>query len=164
MRPQALRRPAGRNNRKPPGYEWLPFRSVQTRYGAARGTRTPDPVITNDVLYQLSYCGGPSARFEASSGIATYYCRRVKAPAPDIGQRPAWQGKRGTQGQRATSGRPSRSHLLVCTSSFLKFCEPGCGMARGSINRARKTSRISCGSGRESRASHRPGRAQAAAS
>src|SRR3984893_7042678 len=27
--------------------------------GAARGIRTPDPVITNDVLYQLSYCGGP---------------------------------------------------------------------------------------------------------
>ena len=25
--------------------------------GAARGIRTPDPVITNDVLYQLSYCG-----------------------------------------------------------------------------------------------------------
>ena len=30
-----------------------------SQYGAARGTRTPDPVITNDVLYQLSYCGGP---------------------------------------------------------------------------------------------------------
>ncbi len=29
------------------------------RAGAARGTRTPDPVITNDVLYQLSYCGEP---------------------------------------------------------------------------------------------------------
>src|SRR6185437_6109334 len=27
--------------------------------GAARGIRTPDPVITNDVLYQLSYCGEP---------------------------------------------------------------------------------------------------------
>jgi hypothetical protein len=26
--------------------------------GAARGIRTPDPIITNDVLYQLSYCGG----------------------------------------------------------------------------------------------------------
>jgi hypothetical protein len=29
--------------------------------GAAEGTRTPDPIITNDVLYQLSYsgpCGG----------------------------------------------------------------------------------------------------------
>ena len=25
--------------------------------GAAEGTRTPDPIITNDVLYQLSYCG-----------------------------------------------------------------------------------------------------------
>ena len=29
----------------------------RTRCGAARGTRTPDPIITNDVLYQLSYCG-----------------------------------------------------------------------------------------------------------
>src|SRR3954454_15257600 len=28
-------------------------------FGAARGIRTPDPVITNDVLYRLSYCGGP---------------------------------------------------------------------------------------------------------
>jgi hypothetical protein len=25
--------------------------------GAARGIRTPDPLITNEVLYQLSYCG-----------------------------------------------------------------------------------------------------------
>ena len=29
--------------------------------GAAEGTRTPDPIITNDVLYQLSYTG-PVAR------------------------------------------------------------------------------------------------------
>ena len=29
--------------------------------GAANRTRTCDPVITNDVLYQLSYCGGPNA-------------------------------------------------------------------------------------------------------
>jgi hypothetical protein len=28
--------------------------------GAANRTRTCDPVITNDVLYQLSYCGEPS--------------------------------------------------------------------------------------------------------
>ena len=34
--------------------------------GAARGIRTPDPVITNDVLYQLSYCGEPArARLRA---------------------------------------------------------------------------------------------------
>ena len=25
--------------------------------GAGEGTRTPDPIITNDVLYQLSYSG-----------------------------------------------------------------------------------------------------------
>ena len=31
-------------------------------FGAARGTRTPDPIITNDVLYQLSYCGGALQR------------------------------------------------------------------------------------------------------
>ncbi len=30
--------------------------------GAARGIRTPDPIITNDVLYQLSYCGLHSTR------------------------------------------------------------------------------------------------------
>jgi hypothetical protein len=28
--------------------------------GAAEGTRTPDPIITNDVLYQLSYSGVPA--------------------------------------------------------------------------------------------------------
>lgn len=33
--------------------------------GAGEGTRTPDPIITNDVLYQLSYtgtlpCSGPT--------------------------------------------------------------------------------------------------------
>lgn len=56
----ALRRPAGRDNRKPPGYAWLPFGPVRTGYGAANRTRTCDPVITNDVLYQLSYCGEPS--------------------------------------------------------------------------------------------------------
>ncbi len=30
---------------------------VLRRSGAAEGTRTPDPIITNDVLYQLSYSG-----------------------------------------------------------------------------------------------------------
>ena len=32
-------------------------RTLQLAPGAARGIRTPDPIITNDVLYQLSYCG-----------------------------------------------------------------------------------------------------------
>ena len=29
--------------------------------GAAREIRTPDPLITNEVLYQLSYCGAHPA-------------------------------------------------------------------------------------------------------
>jgi hypothetical protein len=53
--------------------------------GAANRTRTCDPVITNDVLYQLSYCGEPSR----ASG------NRLKTLAPDNGQRPVLQEKRG---------------------------------------------------------------------
>src|SRR6516164_10600848 len=34
-----------------------PKLAKQAKAGAARGIRTPDPIITNDVLYQLSYCG-----------------------------------------------------------------------------------------------------------
>ena len=30
---------------------------MKTESGAAEETRTPDPIITNDVLYQLSYSG-----------------------------------------------------------------------------------------------------------
>jgi hypothetical protein len=53
--------------------------------GAANRTRTCDPVITNDVLYQLSYCGGPNV------GVR----EEPKTPAPDIGHSPDWQEKRG---------------------------------------------------------------------
>ena len=35
------------------------FRKIS---GAAEGTRTPDPIITNDVLYQLSYSGPGAER------------------------------------------------------------------------------------------------------
>ena len=36
--------------------------------GAARGIRTPDPLITNEVLYQLSYCGDRASAREAEAG------------------------------------------------------------------------------------------------
>jgi hypothetical protein len=62
--------------------------SIGIKSGAANRTRTCDPVITNDVLYQLSYCGGPCG-FGFGNGL--------KTPAPDIGQRPVWQEKRGLQ-------------------------------------------------------------------
>jgi hypothetical protein len=32
----------------------------QGKTGAEEGIRTPDPIITNDVLYQLSYSGPQS--------------------------------------------------------------------------------------------------------
>ena len=35
----------------------LIFLNNWSESGAAEGTRTPDPIITNDVLYQLSYSG-----------------------------------------------------------------------------------------------------------
>ena len=40
-------------------------------FGAARGIRTPDPVITNDVLYRLSYCGGPCSSRAQRDGLKT---------------------------------------------------------------------------------------------
>ena len=48
--------PGGGNGHKAP---WLMAAGIG-RVGAAEGTRTPDPIITNDVLYQLSYCGARS--------------------------------------------------------------------------------------------------------
>src|SRR5260370_33004186 len=58
--------------------------SDSKKAGAANRTRTCDPVITNDVLYQLSYCGGPSGAFR--NGLKTL--------APDIGPGPILQEKR----------------------------------------------------------------------
>jgi hypothetical protein len=49
--------------------------------GAARGIRTPDPIITNDVLYQLSYCGvrgGSNRRVSLSHANSIYQARRRK--------------------------------------------------------------------------------------
>jgi hypothetical protein len=44
----------------------LTVEGIFRRAGAANRTRTCDPVITNDVLYQLSYCGGPNAALGVS--------------------------------------------------------------------------------------------------
>ena len=42
---------------------------VGEKNGAGEGTRTPDPIITNDVLYQLSYSG-------AGRLLATFLAKR----------------------------------------------------------------------------------------
>ena len=46
-------------------------------YGAARENRTPDPRITNALLYQLSYCGAANER----GGILTRGINRRKTGA-----------------------------------------------------------------------------------
>ena len=38
---------------------------------ADAGTRTPDPIITSDVLYQLSYVGGGTQFSPAQDSIVT---------------------------------------------------------------------------------------------
>src|SRR5690242_19404210 len=63
---------------------YLCVRAGHENTGAARGTRTPDPVITNDVLYQLSYCGGPS-KTTSEAGRSAW--------PPGIGHGSDWQGK-----------------------------------------------------------------------
>gem|GEM_PF-2990385 len=53
--------------------------------GAAEGTRTPDPIITNDVLYQLSYSGNlPEASRDAARNPDL--CR-VRRYLPELGAR-----------------------------------------------------------------------------
>jgi hypothetical protein len=64
-----IHRPVGRTS-KPAGTAM--GTNLLDSIGAARGIRTPDPVITNDVLYQLSYCGKPlrPRSAGASGGVA----------------------------------------------------------------------------------------------
>jgi hypothetical protein len=50
------------------GYDWPkawsgPAMTAQSRLEADAGTRTPDPFITSEVLYQLSYVGGTIASY-----------------------------------------------------------------------------------------------------
>ena len=49
--------------------------------GAGEGTRTPDPIITNDVLYQLSYTG--TSRMRPKSPDPSL-CGGLIAPPPGI--------------------------------------------------------------------------------
>src|ERR1700678_762869 len=62
------------------GRLWTP---LEGRAGAAKRIRTPDPRITNALLYQLSYCGV----FEAGGILTRSITRRKTGIAPcDIAQ------------------------------------------------------------------------------
>ncbi len=56
---QGIRRPRGRDRRR----QGASISSANVVAGAARGTRTPDPRITNAMLYRLSYCGTRADRY-----------------------------------------------------------------------------------------------------
>src|SRR6201985_3533499 len=76
--------------------------------GAARGIRTPDPVITNDVLYQLSYCGGPCGAFGQSRKTLAHLisgsARLCKNSKVGVAGKPAvWAAK-------AAGFGPNRAH------------------------------------------------------
>jgi hypothetical protein len=75
------------------------FKEFFERTGAANRTRTCDPVITNDVLYQLSYCGGPNA----ASGVSRKRPHLISGMAP-IGKKNA--------GQRSVFKRSMPSDLI----------------------------------------------------
>jgi hypothetical protein len=62
-------------------------RKVNGKNGAAEGIRTPDPIITNDVLYQLSYRG-------ASGLDAGRYAAGNAAPRGVLITASGLQGKR----------------------------------------------------------------------
>src|SRR5690606_41604665 len=83
------------------------FRSAALkRSGAAEGTRTPDPIITNDVLYQLSYCGaeGPVAGSDGRS-----FTGRFRPAQGARADRPAGEPPRS---EEHTSELQSREKLV----------------------------------------------------
>ena len=76
------------SNSLPQGREQINHRIFQRRTGAGDRTRTYDPIITNDVLYQLSYTGAAlgyscmkNARQE-ETGPRKHKCFAAYDPAP----------------------------------------------------------------------------------
>ncbi len=71
--------------------------------GAAEGTRTPDPIITNDVLYQLSYCGPREATSYKTRRPRATVMWRPAARAARLGRATSRRG--GAQGGAGSARR-----------------------------------------------------------
>lgn len=105
--------------------------------GAANRTRTCDPVITNDVLYQLSYCGGPNA----ASGVSRQRPHLISGMAP-IGKKNAvptkrFQAKHGlgldpwaSSGSHQENASKQESRRLVAAPAGQKS-SPAAGLGLG---------------------------------
>ena len=90
---------------------------VSERSGAAEGTRTPDPIITNDVLYQLSYSGHRALLLRRPAKVnwprdhSQAMRRNEFRPLTDDANR----GVRSTNAQRSRAfHRPRRKVFRAC--------------------------------------------------
>jgi hypothetical protein len=92
--------------------------------GAARGIRTPDPLITNEVLYQLSYCGAAiEPAWGRSIGAAVY------ADFGGFGNISVRESSRA-EAARAEPGRGSMAAARIaarCRLERLIAAAPSCG-------------------------------------
>jgi hypothetical protein len=77
---------------------------------ADAGTRTPDPIITSDVLYQLSYVGGENQSSPAQDSIVTSVPTGVK------GQTSAAAAS-GSSTQPRLCGVPNDARGNACSAS-----------------------------------------------
>ena len=94
---------------------------LETDGGAARGIRTPDPLITNEVLYQLSYCGpGPNAdRGRRSIGRARQ--GRLIAARPALGKAGTGRRPRQTSRSDVSSSRRNAATSARSTPGAMKL-------------------------------------------
>jgi hypothetical protein len=103
--------------------------------GAARGIRTPDPLITNEVLYQLSYCGigfaldpypsrrGPSTRNLPANHQTPVLGIDVHGSAGALASPFCKSSMEMLSGERMNAMRPSRGGRLIVTPAAIRLAQ-----------------------------------------
>ena len=90
----------------------------ERRFGAARGIRTPDPIITNDVLYQLSYCG-PCGSWRPRRREQAFHRRR-----PFYRASAAFSSRDAQANEPISSRRPQANSTAPAGAGFRPRCAP----------------------------------------
>ena len=75
-----------------------PYEVVLSKVGAGRRTRTPDLLITNQLLYQLSYTSGSTSMIDYTHG--GFFCQGFFEKIFPLGKR---SGKKGRNGENSDS-------------------------------------------------------------
>ena len=101
------------------------------RAGAARGIRTPDPVITNDVLYRLSYCGDLAGTKAMPAPIRALLISGMARIGKD--KRAA---KCGSGAPAGPESAPAAGLGLRCADLFRKFVARALVIDAGIVGRA----------------------------